>query len=132
MKKENIVLIIGLILSIILITFKINNGIEILNLKINLSIIDIAYGKSSENFLTSTIIGYLCFLIFSILAWKKMNKDLRIYLLLFSLLTILAIYFEGTGISNEINGNFNGQHFRIGIPLNIFGLIIFNTQKTNN
>ena len=129
MKTENILLILGLIFSIVLITYRIENGFEFLNIQSELSIIDVAFNKSKETYLSSTIIGYLFYLIFSLTMWRKTNRNEKNRLLIFSLLTLIGISFELKTLYESLNGIYNGGHFRIGIPLALIGFLIANRRK---
>ena len=129
MKTENILLILGLIFSIVLITFRIENGFEFLNIQSELSIIDVAFNKSNETYLSSTIIGYLFYLIFSLITWKKTNGIDKTQLLIFSLLTLIGISFELKTLYESLNGIYNGGHFRVGIPLALIGFLIANRMN---
>lgn len=51
MRTENMLLILGLIFSIFLVTFRIENGFEFLNVQLKFSIIDIALNTSMETYL---------------------------------------------------------------------------------
>ena len=129
MKTENILLILGLIFSIVLITFRIENGFEFLNIQSELSIIDVAFNKSNETYLSSTIIGYLFYLIFSLTMWRKTNRNGKNRLLIFSLLILIGISFELKVLYESLNLIYNGAHFRIGIPLALIGFFIANRMN---
>ena len=126
MRTENILLILGLIFSIILITFRIDNGIEFLNSKFEVSIINIAFNKSNQTYLTSAILGYFVYLIFSLVMMKKTKGKRRLLVLIFSVLTLIGIFFELKVFFESLNGIYNGTHFRIGILLGLIGFLIAN------
>lgn len=129
MKTENILLILGLMFSIFLLTFRFENGFEFLNIQLEYSIIDIALNMSTENSLNSAIIGYLCYLIFSFIMWNKTSKNGKTLLLIFSILTLIGIGIELKAFYESFNGIYSGKHFRIGIPLAIIGFIITNQMN---
>jgi len=129
MKTENILLILGLIFSIFLLTFRIENGFEFLNVQLELSIIDVALNMSTETYLNSAILGYLCYLIFSFVMWNKTSKNGKTLLLIFSILTLIGIGIELKPLYESFNGIHSGKHFRIGIPLAIIGFYITNRMN---
>ncbi len=129
MRTENILLILGLIFSIILITFRIDNGFEFLNTEFRFSLFDIAFNKSNETYLNSAILGYLCYLIFSFVTWNKTNKNGKTLLLIFSILTLIGIGFELKAFFESFDGIYSGKHLRIGIPLAIIGFFIANRMN---
>ena len=122
-------LILGLIFSIFLVTFRIENGIEFLNVQLKFSIIDVALNTSMETFLNSAILGYLCYLIFSFVVWNKTNKNGKTLLVVYSILTLIAIGIELNLFYEGFNGIYSGKHFRIGIPLAIIGFFIVNRMN---
>lgn len=130
MKTENILLILGLIFSIVLITFRIENGFEFLNIQSEFSIIDVAFYKSNETYLSSIIIGYLFYLIFSLIMMRKINRNEKKGLLFFSLLSLIGISFELKVFYENLNGMNNGAHLRIGIPLALIGFFISNRMNS--
>ncbi|MBU2929627.1 hypothetical protein [Winogradskyella psychrotolerans] len=129
MKTENKILILGLIFSIILITFRIGNGFEFINAQFKFSVIDVAFSKSNQTYLSSAILGYLCFLIFSLVTWKKTSGNGKNLLLIFSLLTFIGIFFELKTFYEGLSGIYNGTHFRIGISLALIGYYISNRMN---
>lgn len=126
MKTEKIFLFLGLLFSIVLITFQIENGFEFINIKVNTSIIDVALNKSSKTNLNSTIIGYLCYLVFSFIIWKKAEKNEKALILIFSAFTLIGIIFEFKAFYESLLGIYNGTHFQIGIILAVVGFFILN------
>ena len=129
MKKLSLILLIlGLILSqIVIVKFNLNNGLEFHNFWIKvLPIADYAGKSSSEFYLTSTILGYIAFVIFGVLNTNKI-KSPSIFksALMFSAITIIVTFFEFTSILEDLNGTFQGKYFRIGWLLFLLGLWIF-------
>ena len=125
-----VLLILGLIFSSLLrVRFNVSNGFDFQNFWIKflpLPIFDFG-GSTNELVLTTTFLGYLFFVISSFFMPKNI-KTLNVKnlgLIAFSLLTILAIVFEGSSIIQDLNSNFTGQHFRIGPTLFIIGILIF-------
>ena len=122
-------LILGLIFSsIIRVRFNVSNGFEFQGFWITPlpSIFDFAVVRSSDLALTSTSFGYL-FLIISGLFMLSDFKALRqknTSLIIFLILTLLALVFEFVSILQDISSSFVGQHLRIGLVLLLFGLLI--------
>ena len=122
-------LILGLIFSsIIRLRFNVSNGFEFQGFWITPlpSIFDFAVVRSSDLALTSTSFGYL-FLIISGLFMLSDFKALRqknTSLIIFLILTLLALVFEFVSIIQDISSSFVGQHLRIGLVLFLFGLLI--------
>ena len=122
-------LILGLIFSsIIRVRFNVSNGFEFQCFWITPlpSIFDFAVVRSSDLALTSTSFGYL-FLIISGLFMLSDFKALRqknTSLIIFLILTLLALVFEFVSIIQDISSSFVGQHLRIGLVLFLFGLLI--------
>jgi hypothetical protein len=129
MKSENKILILGLLFSIVLISFRIENGYEILNSGFKFSLIDVAFSSSNETYLSSAILGYLCFLIYSLVMWKKTIGNGKILLLIFSFLTFIGMFFEIKTFYEALNGIYNGTHFRIGVSLALIGYYISNRMN---
>jgi len=129
MKKISLVLLItGLFFSqIIVIRFNLNNGFEFHNVWIKiLPLADYAGKSSVEMYLTSTILGYIAFLVFGVKHTNK-NKYPRIFksALMFTGIAVVVIFFEFTSILEDLNGTFQGKHFRIGWLLFLLGIWIF-------
>ncbi|WP_417786554.1 hypothetical protein [Tenacibaculum sp.] len=129
MRTENMLLILGLIFSVFLLTFRIENGIEFLNVQLKFSIIDVALNTSMETYLNSAILGYLCYLIFIFVVWNKTNKNGKTLLMVYSILTLIGIGIELNLFYEGFNGTYSGKHFRIGIPLAIIGFYIVNRMN---
>ncbi len=132
MKKLSIILLfLGLIFSqIIVVRFNLNDGFEFHNYWIKiLPIADYAGKYSPELYLTSTVLGYIAFVIFGILNTNKV-KSPGIFksALMFSAITIVVTFFEFTSILEDLNSTFHGKHFRIGWLLFLLGLWIFNKK----
>lgn len=129
MKKISLFLLfIGLILSqIIVIRFNLNHGFDFHNLWIKIiPIADYAGKSSKEMYLTSTILGYIAFIIFGVKHTNK-NKYPRIFksALMFTGIAVVVTFFEFTSILEDLNGTFQGKHFRIGWLLFLLGVWIF-------
>jgi hypothetical protein len=129
MKKRSLFfLITGLIFSqIIIIRFNLNNGFEFHNFWIKiLPLADYAGKSSPELYLTSTILGYIAFIIFGVKHTNK-SKYPRIFksALMFTGIAIVVTFFEFTSILEDLNGTFQGKHFRIGWLLFLLGIWIF-------
>ena len=132
MKKLSIILLLlGLIFSqIIVIRFNLNDGFEFHNYWIKiLPIADYAGKSSPELYLTSTILGYIAFVIFAVLNTNKV-KSPGIFksALMFSAITIVVTFFEFTSVLEDLNSTFQGKYFRIGWLLFFLGLWIFSKK----
>jgi len=115
--------------SLVRIRFNISNGFEFHNFWIKIlptPIFDFAGHSSNELYLTSTVFGYLFFVvsgIFMIHEFKSL-KIKNVSSVIFLLLTLCAILFELTSIMQDAYSSYIGQHLRIGPALLIFGLLI--------
>ncbi len=132
MKKLSIILLfLGLIFSqIIVVRFNLSNGFEFHNFWIKVLPIASYAGKSSpELYLTSTILGYIAFVVFGVLNTNKV-KSPGIFksALMFSGITIIVTFFEFTSILEDLNSTFHGKYFRIGWLLFLLGLWIFSKK----
>ncbi len=132
MKKLSLIfLFLGLIFSqIIVIRFNLNEGFEFHNFWFKILPITSYAGKlSPELYLTSTILGYIAFVIFAVLNTNKV-KSPGIFksVLMFSAITIVVTFFEFTSILEDLNSTFQGKHFRIGWLLFLLGLWIFSKK----
>ena len=132
MKKLSIILLLlGLIFSqIIVVRFNLNNGFQFHNFWFKILPIASYAGKSSpELYLTSTILGYIAFVIFGILNTNKV-KSPGIFksALMFSGITIVVTFFEFTSVLEDLNSTFQGKYFRIGWLLFFLGLWIFSKK----
>ena len=127
MKKLSLILLIlGLLFSqLIIATFNLNNGFEFHRFAIKiLPIFDYAGTGSMQLFLTSTVLGYIFFVIFGVLNTNKI-KSPGVFksALMFSGIAIVVTFFEFTSILEDLYGNFQGKHFRIGWLLFLLGLL---------
>lgn len=129
MKKRSFFLLItGLILSqIVVVRFNLNNGFEFHNLWIKiLPVADYAGKQSSELYLTSTILGYIVFVIFGVINTNKAKyPNIFKSALMYTAVAVVVTFFEFTSILEDLNGTFQGKHFRIGWLLFLLGLWIF-------
>ena len=132
MKKSSAILLFtGLIFSqLVLLKFNLNNGFDFHNIWFRiLPLAEYTGNTSPELYLTSTIFGYIAFVIFGILNTNKV-KSPAIFksALMFSAVTIVVTFFEFTSILEELYGTFQGKHFRIGWFLFLLGLWIFSKK----
>jgi hypothetical protein len=127
-----VLLICGLILSsLVRIVFNLSNGFEYHNFWIKilpLPIIDFAGKSSNQMSLTSTIIGYIIYLIAGFLMIQTQKNDI-LWISIFVLIILISIYFETTSMIQDLNSRFTGQHLRTGPILFILGLLIFLKDK---
>lgn len=84
-------------------------------------------GHSGDLSLTSTIFGYLFFLLSGVLLFleTRKNKLQRRLWLGFLFIALYATYFEWTSLMQDINLHFIGQHLRMGPVLFLLGLFLF-------
>uniref|UniRef100_UPI0032176289 hypothetical protein n=1 Tax=uncultured Draconibacterium sp. TaxID=1573823 RepID=UPI0032176289 len=129
-------LIFGFILSsIIRVRFNLSDGFEFHNFWITPipSIFDFAALSSSELELTTTILGYLSFLIAGILMLRIVrssanNKDLSV--IAFLVVTCFAIIFEFSSVIQDLNSSFGGKHLRMGLILFVISLtLLFKSHR---
>jgi hypothetical protein len=131
MKKLSLLLLIlGLLFGqLLIITFNLNDGFEFHGLSIKLLPIFDYGGGPSEQFLTSTILGYIAFIIFGVINTNKI-KSPTIFksALMFTAISIVVTFFEFTSILEDLNNTFQGKHFRIAWLLFFLGLWIFSKK----
>jgi len=84
-------------------------------------------GQSGDLLLTSTIFGYLFFLLAGVLLFleTRKNKLERRLWLGFLFITLYATYFEWTSLMQDINLTYAGQHLRMGPVLFLLGLVLY-------
>lgn len=84
-------------------------------------------GQSGDLSLTSTIFGYLFFLLSGVLLFMetRRNKLQRRLWLGFLFITLYATYFEWTSLMQDINLTYAGQHLRMGPVLFLLGLVLY-------
>lgn len=84
-------------------------------------------GTSGDLSLTSTIIGYLFFLLAGVflLLESKNSKLMKRLWAVFLLLTVYATYFEWTSLMQDIHLKFTGQHLWMGPALFLIALVLF-------
>ena len=84
-------------------------------------------GQSGDLSLTSTIFGYLFFLLSGVLLFleTRKNKLQRRLRLGFLFITLYATYFEWTSLMQDINLTYTGQHLRMGPVLFLLGLVLY-------
>lgn len=132
MKKTSLVLlIIGLIFSqLIFFTFNLNNGFQFHEFVVRLLPIAEYAGKaSSQLYLTSIFIGYVAYVAFGVLNTNKVKWPGTFKpALMYSGIAIVVAFFEFTSILEDLFGNFQGKHFRIGWLLFLLGLWIFSKR----
>ncbi len=61
--------------------------------------------------------------------WKKIKSTNKTLLLIFLLLTLVAMSIELKAIFEAFNGLYNGTHFRIGTSLALLGFFIAYQQN---
>jgi len=128
MKTNYFLLTIGFLFSIILITFRIENGFNFLNIQFNFSLLDVSINTSKETYLTSSFAGYLFLLLFSLTSLKTATKKTTLYIVF--LLSFLGLVFELKAMYDGLNGVYNGIHFRIGVFLTLIGFLSLNKGDT--
>lgn len=128
MKKISLaLLIVGLLLGqLVRIIFNVHDGFEFHTISLKLLPIADYGGGSSEQFLTSTILGYLAFIAFGVINTNR-QKYPGIFksALMFTGASLVVAFFEFTSIIEDYNNTFQGKHFRIAWLLFFLGLWIF-------
>jgi len=132
MKKTSLILLIlGLIFGqLVIFTFNLNNGFVIHKVLIRFIPIADYAGKTSQYlYLTTTILGYIAFVIFGVLNTNKV-KSPTIFksALMFSSVAIVVTFFEFTSILEDLNNSFQGKYFHIGWLLFFLGFWIFSKK----
>jgi len=123
-------LILGLVFSsLVRLQFNLSDGFVSHGVMIKfipLPLFDYA-GQSGDLSLTSTIFGYLFFLLAGVLLFLKTrkNKLQRRLWLGFLFITLYATYFEWTSLMQDINLTYAGQHLRMGPVLFLLGLVLY-------
>ena len=102
--------------------FEYENGLQFLHATLELSFLDFAGNISDGSNLTSTILGYVCFLMFSLLEWNNIRQ--KFTMSVFTCLALFGFFFELNTFFQAWRGAFQGAHCRIGIALFFFGLYI--------
>lgn len=84
-------------------------------------------GQSGDLSLTSTIFGYLFFLLTGVLFFLETmeNKLQRRLWLGFLFITLYATYFEWMSLMQDINLTYAGRHLRMGPVLFLLGLVLY-------
>lgn len=126
-----ILLILGVIFSsFIRIKFNLSDGFEYHGFWIRLlplPIFDYA-GGSNELKLTSTIVGYLFYLVSGLMMLKNHKKVIS-WASVFIAIILISILFETIYMIQDMNQKFIGQHLRVGPFLLIVGIILFYEDK---
>ncbi len=122
-------LILGFILSsTVRIRFNISDGFEFHNFWITPipSVFDFAVRSSPDYELTTTILGYLSFLIAGIIMIKMVGKynNSNLSIFVFLIVTFCAILFEFSSVIQDLNSNYGGKHLRIGLILFLISLLL--------
>jgi hypothetical protein len=130
-------LILGLLFSTTLgFKFNLSQGFEFKGFWISLPIqlFDFAVKSSNELSLTSQLIGYLIYLIFGILCLKRFDLSIKTNMITFIIFCgLIGIVFLSDFYSfyQDLNNQFTGRHFRIGLTVFLLGLTIFYRLNTN-
>jgi len=126
-----VLLIIGLLFSsIIRVKFNLSNGFEYHGFWIRLlpiPIFDYA-GGSNDPKLTSTIFGYLFYLVTGLMMLNN-HKKIISWASVFIAIILISILFETAYMVQDFNQKFVGQHLRVGPFLFIIGFLIFYEDK---
>ncbi len=140
MKKQNIfifsLLILGLLFSATMgFKFNLTNGFELKDwwISIPLQIFDFAGQSSNELALNSQLIGYVFYLIFGLVSLKTRNiqsNTSKFLLAAFFVLVGLVFISDFYSFYLDINREFRGRHFGVGLLVFLLGLgIHFDFQK---
>lgn len=132
MKKISLALLFtGLIFSqLILIAFNVNNGFEFHKVIFRaIPIAEYAGKISMRPYLTSSIIGYIAFVIFGVLNTNKIKApSIFKSVFMYTAIAIVVTFFEFTSILEDFSGTYEGKYFGIGWLLFLLGLWIFSKQ----
>lgn len=140
MNKRNILtfslLILGLLFSaIIRFKFNLSQGFEFKGFGISLptQFLDFAGVSSNELSLNSQLIGYVFYLIFGMLYLKRVDFSVKPspIIIVFLGLVGVVILSDLYSFYQDLNNQFTGRHFRIGLTVFLIGLVIFNKFKAN-
>ncbi len=128
-------LFIGFVLSSIFrVCFSLTNGFEFLRIWLQflpLKLLDFNRLDAENTYLTTTIVGYLFFLVAGFISLKKgyLKNTKPVFKIVFVLITLYAIYFESQGVVKDLKSEFDGQHLWIGTLLFLYGGLIFYYDK---
>ena len=128
-------MIFGLVFSsIVRITFNLSDGFVFHDLSLTppLPLFDYADEGSTHAELTSTLVGYVFFILagFIFIDEIKENQRWLMILLGFVAIAMYASYFEVSSMIADINGEYKGTHAWVGPTLFLLGLLIFFKSKT--
>lgn len=137
LKLSLVFLILGFIFSsIIRLKFNIAGGFEFQKVLITLPlpIFDFSAQSSNDLTLSSTFIGYFLFAVSGLLMVSDFKSLIskNMLLVLFMVLTFVALAFEISSIIQVFNSNFTGHHLRIGPTLFLLGLLVYLRQRRAN
>lgn len=125
----------GLIFSsMILFKFNLHNGFEFLGWKFSylpFPFFDFAHISSGESALTSTLLGYLFFIIYGLVLLSAIEGDKRKRILTLGLIimTLYSVYFESLAMLQDLKGKYMGQHLWNGPVLFILGLLLLYKKR---
>ncbi len=126
-----VLLAIGLLFSsIIRIKFNLSNGFEYHGFWIRflpLPIFDYA-GGSNDPKLTSTIFGYLFYLVTGLMMLYN-HKKIISWVSVFIAIIFISFLFETSYMIQDMNQKFVGQHLRVGPFLFLIGIILLYKDK---
>lgn len=131
MKKLSfILLILGLIFSqIITFSFNLNNGVEFHSVEFSLLPIFGYLSQSTDLTLSSTILGYIAYIVFGVINTNKLKAPTTYKsTLMFTGIAIVVTFFEFTSILEDLYGNYQGKYFKIGWLIFLLGLWIFSKK----
>jgi len=133
-KQFLILLALGLVFSSILrITFNLNDGFLFHDFSFTppLPLFDYAAEGSQQSELTSTLIGYVFYLIAAVLFISEIKKNQRWLMILLGLIaiTLYATYFEISAMVADMQGEYAGRHAWVGPTLFLLGLLIYFKSK---
>lgn len=133
-KLIQILAALGLIFSsLIRINFNINPNFEFQQIWLRVlpfPFFDYA-GQSHDLYLSSTIIGYLFYVLSGLCMLKEIKTDRLLLPLIsgFLILSSYAIYFETSSILQDMHSLYKGQHMRIGPTLFIIFLWVYSKYQ---
>ncbi len=89
-------------------------------------VLDFNSQNSEQLFLTSTVVGYLFYLLAGMISvlTNHFKNTPSFFRVIFVFITLYAVYFETAAIIIAFHSEFSGQHLWVGTALFLYGLLI--------
>ena len=134
-KQFLIFLALGLIFSSILrINFNLHQGFVFHDLSLSppIPLFDYVDEGSAREELTSTLFGYVFFILAGIIFIGEIKENQRWLMILlgFIAIALYAVYFEGSSMIADMKGDYKGEHAWVGPTLFLLGLLIYFKSRT--